>query len=358
MSYITGLSSIEKGQRGEIFFDKGQFIFATDFATDPYFEDELNWKRIALHFKDPTNGQTQIIILKDDGARGWFAPSSTCRTGIWEIEFIEIYDKQGDVFRVERTNMPSPGDFDIDVQRKVPPASLVDSVPAGAAGPELLVNGDFGTGDLTGWTANHAGSGSASVTVGNRLLLDHVSGTSLGRIYQVISVAENTDYNISYDVVSGNNNRIVVNENTATAGGDERYRVDDAPIGGVNTTFNSGSNTTLYLHLSEASSPYEDGEMDNFSINAVQDNPNNLTLEAGEAANWSVGFKCRIWDDVAGSYVTNDVYEIIDITGEVITFDQNIQGNIQGKTLRLRFPEYTDASGVQASLYQYVSQGF
>lgn len=350
MSYISGLSSIEKGQRGELFFNKSQFLFATDFATDPYFEDELNWKRIALHFKDPTSNQRQIVILKDDGSRGWYAPSETCRTGIWEVEFIEIYDKQGDVFRVERNNMPTPGDFDIDVQRKVPPASLVSAVVEES---ELVSNGNFDTG-TSFWTA---GANATVSVVGGRFRIATNDGNGGGCFAdQLVSTTPGKRYKTSYDTQVFQSGResnmqildpsVILNVVSPTSVAYHSSLVDEFTATTTNTTVRLTWNAIGAGNFAE---------FDNVSVREV---PNKIALEEDEGLNWRVGFKCRIWDDVAGQYLTNDVYEITDIQGDQFTLDKQIIGDYEGKTLRLRFPEYNDASGVQASLYQYVSQGF
>lgn len=530
MSYITGLTSIEKGQRGELSFDKSQFIFATSFASDPYFEDELNWKRIALHYKIPTgvpvekedfspaggfnpweirdtlypavwfladtshnlprvdfylrnnqvatgeitatlyegvlqgsnyvptgsaiavnsnmvlaesinttgeyvpfffnnpnlnlgthyvvvlssastsgnapelnantsqstgsdfgfafsgdmgsswntgstlypqfkiyeglNGdvtkigqQRQIVILKDDGSRGWYAPSETCRTGNWEIEKIEIYDKQGDRFEVDRVNMPSPENFDIDVQRKVPPASLVSAVVEEA---ELVNNGTFDS-DLSGWT--DLGSGASHNAAGHA---NYAYSGDLG-LSQVLATVPTFRYKFEWRQVDVQGlPSLVLNasfrESTADTGtfsGVAPNRVETATDDSFNGQTLSAevvaANASSLIVLGSNGNASGTVQFDDVSFKAV---PNKLDLDSGEGENWRVGFKCRIWDDIAGSYLTNDVYEITDITGDQITLDQQIIGDYEGKTLRLRFPEYQDASGVQASLYQYVSQGF
>lgn len=61
-------------------------------------------------------------------------------------------------------------------------------------GPELVVNGDFSSGDLTGWTDNSTGSGSVSV-VNNTLLL---AGTDTSNRGFVTSDSFTTKPNVAY----------------------------------------------------------------------------------------------------------------------------------------------------------------
>jgi hypothetical protein len=263
MSYITGAQSVAKGDREEVFFDKGAFIFATTFA-DPYFSNDLVWKKIALHYKDEssqpglglvpfiaqtwvlaqgsngglktvatvtsedpenaniifgdhylwsghtgtvqavshfagittitleqadavsgsgyigfskevvipgsTTSQRQVIILKDDSARGWFAPTSTSRSGQWSLEKIQIFDRDEDFFAVERANMPSPENFDITLSKRVAPSSTATSfeVPA-----NLNSDSDFSVATIedAGWTK--------TVDAGSDAIVDLVGSTGL-----------------------------------------------------------------------------------------------------------------------------------------------------------------------------------
>lgn len=75
----------------------------------------------------------------------------------------------------------------------------------GGGGPAaLLTNGDFGTGDLTGWSDDSIGAtGTATVNGSNQLELVRVGGSDQGIISQTVAGLAAGDYQISWDAVSG-----------------------------------------------------------------------------------------------------------------------------------------------------------
>ena len=222
MAYITGLGQLVKGQRQEIYFDKGAFIFATNFATNTYFADDLNWSKVALHFFDPTKNQRNVVILMDDESRGWFAPSVTCRTGDWTIEKISIFDKDGDFFEVQKENIPNAAEIKAKVVRIVAPSTQIAGL--------------------------------------------------------------------------------------------------------------TNANQTIVLPMS--------GE------------------PASEASNWKAGFKFKLWSVGDNAYLSEDVYTITNIIDNTLVLDKAVIGDITGKTIVMRFPNYSQVSGEQASKYEYVGVGY
>jgi hypothetical protein len=115
MSYITkDSSSMLRNQRNKIILDKDTFVSLTTFE-DLYFANELNWRKIAIHFQHTGSTQRKIIILFNDSSQGWFEVSSLARTGEWPIQMIQIFDNDGDVKVITREDMPDPENFDIEV---------------------------------------------------------------------------------------------------------------------------------------------------------------------------------------------------------------------------------------------------
>lgn len=115
MSYITkDLSLMDKGGRNKIILDKDAFVSLTTFE-DLYFANELNWRKIAIHFQHTGSTQRKIIILFNDSSQGWFEASALARSGEWPIQMIQIYDNDGDVKVVKREEIPSPENFDIEI---------------------------------------------------------------------------------------------------------------------------------------------------------------------------------------------------------------------------------------------------
>lgn len=211
MSYITkDKDTMFKEERNQVTLNKELFAFASDF-NDIYFANDLNWGKIAIHFKHSTSNQKKIVVLREESNTGWFEASALARTGVWQIEMIQVFDKDGDMTDVKRSGMPSPENFDITTTVKIAPSE---------------------------------------------------------------------------------------------------------------------------------------------SIISFQDD-SNVVVGAGKTEFYEVGFKVRIWDDVANIEHDAVIYTITNIVGDIITLDTPV-ANHAGKTLRLRFPSFADSSARQKSIFQYV----
>lgn len=136
MSYITKeKTTMNKDEKNLITINKDLFAFASTFQ-DGYFANDLNWKKIAVHFKHETSNQRKIVILMQESEQGWFEASATARTGLWQIEQIQVFDKDGGMVSIPRSDMPTPANFDITTIRKIAPAALVLSIQEG---PQKIV---------------------------------------------------------------------------------------------------------------------------------------------------------------------------------------------------------------------------
>jgi hypothetical protein len=63
MSYITkNRDTMYKDEKNLVTLDKDLFAFASNFS-DAYFANDLNWKKVAVHYKHSTSNQTRIIVL-------------------------------------------------------------------------------------------------------------------------------------------------------------------------------------------------------------------------------------------------------------------------------------------------------
>lgn len=215
MAYITkDKDTMNKEDRNKISINKDLFAFASNFE-DIYFANDLNWKKIAIHFKHITSNQKRIIVLLQDNDEGHFEVSAMARTGAWQIEQIQVFDKDGGMEAIQRAGIPEATAMDISVIRKIAPSELI------------------------------------------------------------LSIANNKE----------------------------------------------------------------------------------LTVSAGQTTNFLVGYTVRVWDEIALDYHDAVIYTITDVTGDVITLDQDIL-NHSGKTLRLKFPSYADASANQKGIFQFVGTLF
>ncbi len=356
MSYITGNDPVKKDERGNLSFDKEAFIFATNFASDTYFADDLNWKRIALYFTDPTSNQRQIVVLKDEYGNGWFAPSSTARTGSWSLSSIEIFDQDGDSFVVERSNMPSPENFDVAVERVIAPASLITNIPTPV---EIIVNGDFPN-DVANWD----GDGASAVWSNQKAYWAYHDDRSF---YQTIPTVPGFTYSFNAlmsGLVAATNSLATVKvfpgtvtdtrngtsieswhyEQTVHGSGDVDIEHEFTAVGlTTNIAFGTGGNAAAAASF------------DDISVLAL---PNTLQITPGEGLFYKQGYKVKIWSDTDSDFLDSTVYEITEILADFITLDKQLPPSYVGKTLRLRFPNYSSVSGEQATKYEYVEAGY
>jgi len=70
-------------------------------------------------------------------------------------------------------------------------------------GTEYVTNGDFSTGDLTGWTQKINGSGSLSVNGSNQAVIVSQNSSNQTELQQTISIPKGVDLIYSFTVVSG-----------------------------------------------------------------------------------------------------------------------------------------------------------
>lgn len=334
MAYITkDKDTMNKEDRNKISIDKDLFAFASNFE-DIYFANDLNWKKIAIHFKHTTSNQKRIIVLLQDNDEGHFEVSAMARTGSWQIEQIQVFDKDGGMEAIQRAGIPEATAMDISVIRKIAPSEIItniafstsvltDYVPSNLANGTLSFQGEVIVDLNSGWAA---GSNLATF-VG---LAFSSQGGAGGALYleQLIngSWTEIQNYITSSDAVWNANNTISAN---ATA---VRMRI-------IN---NDSMNSMIY---------------GSFSAQAMSDENQVLTVGAGKTTNFLVGYTVRIWDEVALGYHDAVIYTITDVTGDNITLDKDIL-NHSGKTLRLKFPSYADASANQKGIFQFVGTLF
>ena len=135
--------------------------------------------------------------------------------------------------------------------------------PSSEGSSELVTNGDFDTGDLTGWTAQ---GGSTPSVINGELNNDEATQD---RVDQLIVVEPNTEYKVSYKVISAGNNQVVIA--TGPDGtGTLIKNVNSLPAGDQSFTFNSGANTSLYIYLGYTAASGGTAIFDNISVKQIK----------------------------------------------------------------------------------------
>lgn len=385
MAYVNGELSVKKGERAEVYFDKSAFIFATDFTADEYFADDLNWKRIALHFKDATLNQRDVVILKDDHGRGWFEPSTTSRTGDWILQKIEIFDKDGDFFPIESADIPE--EFKITVQRVIAPASKVVSIifESGAGSSNLLVNGDFEAPVVLPITEEQFIPGwfnGSSVGVATVQTIEVAAGetnssvlfTKTGALDEEASVwaeydvTSGRDYVLEYEVtehtMTGDAPQPLAFVAYAAVGEDEPVvlatKAEDNGVGVYSLDFTpmQGRVKVAFGVIGTAGTQ---GTMafDNISLKLKELDTISVQLEEGTDKHYIPGFRFKLWNQTTNAFVSNDVYTIVDKVGTVLRLDKATPVvDIETNSVLAKYPNYADTSGEQSALYEYVGVGY
>lgn len=126
--------------------------------------------------------------------------------------------------------------------------------PTGGGSPpapeNLLTNGDFETGDLTGWANDSTGTtANATVNGSNQLVLARTAGVDEGRISQSVGAQPAGDYEVSWDTISGTL-RLLIGGSFYTAN--------------PTTVTHPGGTFTLEIRATNSG-----GTFDNFSLVAV-----------------------------------------------------------------------------------------
>lgn len=362
MTYITkDKSTMFKDERNKITLDKDLFAFASDFS-DAYFANNLTWKKTAIHFKHTTSNQKKIIVLFSDSNEGWFEASALARTGSWQIDKIQIFDKDGDMETVQRADMPTPANFDIETIRKIAPSETIVAINEG---PQKLVLGS-GKGALY--------EPGFKVRLWNNTLLNFHDST----VYTINTI---------------NGDELELNSpvaNYLNAGGTTVYSQSGTVNGGApmpdGSMYMQG---TVYEINNQVVSNLVENELYNFTLNLsmptisagqtneiswyirIEDsNDTNMLVLSGSGDTFSDSYNSSSFSDsftipVGGLVGANRIVFGL-YTGSMndgslpINFALTIS-NTSGSTLKdlsLRFPNFTNASGRQKGIYQFIGPTF
>ena len=143
---------------------------------------------------------------------------------------------------------------------------------------EELTNGDFGTGDLTGWTNSSQGTGTATVNGSNQLVLNTPGGGgNFGRIFQTITTVIGQSYELKFDTIAGANNNQATIYDGAGLGGSIITLITQTGNASDSLSFTAQSTSTTIAVQNFSEGIVGDVILDNISLK--ESNFNFLTLE-------------------------------------------------------------------------------
>lgn len=81
---------------------------------------------------------------------------------------------------------------------------------------------------------------------------------------------------------------------------------------------------------------------------------NQKQFEVPDGSCYQVGYCVRLWDEVAGDYTADSNNTITDVTGNIVTVQNNFVTTL-GPTIRLKFCDYDNSSPEQRARYAYIA---
>ena len=122
-------------------------------------------------------------------------------------------------------------------------ATLSDTDDTDVTGSELVTNGDFATGDLTGWTDKSSGTGTATVNGSDQLELYRPDGSNVGWAQQAIATVSGSTYLLTVNEITDGGAIFI----GSTDGGSDIYGASAAS--GINIVMFTATSTTTYIGL-------------------------------------------------------------------------------------------------------------
>ena len=356
MAFLNKQSSLKKGQQEDVGFDKNAFLFATSISDD-HFKNELNWEKVCLVYMSPDKKQKQIVLLKDDFSRGFYQASERSKSGKWTLEEIRISDFDGEIYVLKRPSIPSVESCDMAIERVIAPAAKITKTIF-EPNLNLVKDGDFSNGSLDQWI-NLSSTGVAS-SVNGELRFTKEDG-QVAKVYQTIDTVPGKIYNVSYDVTRDDVTGIypqpvcyIKNDSNGTIIAEKTV---DNGIATYTLSFTAQeSKTRIQVGVNGETGAVGTMCFDNISVLLASPKMISIQLEEGVSEHYLVGFKIKLWNSTLGSYVSSEVYSIIEKNGEIYTLDKALpEGlNISTNIILAKFPDYSTVSGIQRMKYTYV----
>lgn len=162
-----------------------------------------------------TSGELRIAMASSDGSQT-FPIDGTANIIIWGSDFVAD--------AVPSSHIPNPGTGTVaraSDTTLIPAAGMAKAMADKAGSAELVVNGDFGTGDLTGYGGNHS-NGSSNITVIDGAAVFNSVGDFIDLTQSVLTVGKKFILEFDFVFTSGSGLRVdagTVTQDTFTTSG-------------------------------------------------------------------------------------------------------------------------------------------
>jgi hypothetical protein len=116
MPILTKPASVVKNVNGEFSLNKTSLAGLPLISADSYFSNDVNWKKVTLHYKSTSSKQYENVIFdatQSQPTAQFFV--SEFADDVFVLQHIIVHDFDNGYIFVSRADIPSAGDFDVNM---------------------------------------------------------------------------------------------------------------------------------------------------------------------------------------------------------------------------------------------------